>query len=164
MAKKAKRPAKRPKKPYRSVYEERIAVNLKKHKRIVSFRYEPFRIQYLLPIDRYKCQDCGSDNIGAKRWYTPDFIIESRKGKNSFLLEAKGKFTAKDRKKILAVRNSNPDLDIRLLFQRDNKIHRNSETRYSEWATRNGFMYDIGESVPKIWLTKLTDNGDETNE
>ena len=143
MARKPKIP-----KPYRSLYEYRIAQDL--DKRGVEYTYEEFELTYLsTPRGRGGfCSICGATDLSVWRTYTPDFrIIQT-----SVFIEAKGKFTAQDRRKHLQVRDSHPDEDIRFLFQRDNKISRRSETRYSDWCDKNGFEYSIGTTVPEEWV------------
>jgi predicted nuclease of restriction endonuclease-like RecB superfamily len=82
------------------------------------------------------------------RTYTPDFVLEWKGHKR--YIEAKGYFSARDRKKLLLVRDQFPGIDLRIVFQRNNKLSRKSKTRYSDWAERHGFTYAIG-SVPKEW-------------
>ena len=77
--------------------------------------------------------------------YTPDFVLG-----NGILLEVKGWFTAADRTKLMAIRKFYPEIDLRLVFGKNNKIHKKSETRYSDWCERHGFLYSIGE-VPEEW-------------
>ena len=48
--------------------------------------------------------------------YTPDFLITKHDG-NVMYIETKGRFVVEDRQKMLLVREQNPDLDIRLVFQ-----------------------------------------------
>lgn len=58
---------------------------------------------------------------------------------------------ASERKKLLDVKSANPDLDLRLVFMRDNKITKRSKKRYSDWAEENGFPWAIGEP-PDEWF------------
>lgn len=48
----------------------------------------------------------------------------------------------------------NPDLDIRMLFMRDNKIAKNSKTRYSDWCKKRGIVYAVSElgEIPEDWV------------
>jgi hypothetical protein len=79
-------------------------------------------------------------------YYLPDFII--RVGKKVILVEAKGIFSASDRRKLLLVRESHPGLDLRLLFQQDNWLTKKKKSRYSDWARKNGFKYSIWPELP----------------
>jgi hypothetical protein len=53
---------------------------------------------------------------------------------------------------MLAVKEHNPDTDIRILFQTDNWISKKKTSRYSDWCDKNGFIYHIGEEVPESWV------------
>ena len=129
----------------RSKFERRVAQSLKD--RGVQYTYEEYSYEYAVKVVRSECQDCGSTNVvTGSRWYTPDFFLS-----NGIIIETKGEFTAKDRVKMVAVKEQHPELDLRLVFMRDNKLSRQSRTRYSEWAKKNGFKYAISD-VPDAWL------------
>ena len=117
------------KKPYRSKFEARCAADLKRRK--VEFEYEPTRIPYHLALD---CK------------YTPDFELD-----NGIFVETKGRFVAADRRKHLAIRAQHPELDIRLVFMRNNTLSKVSKTKYSDWCDKNGFKWAIGV-VPEAWI------------
>ena len=79
--------------------------------------------------------------------YIPDFKV------GDIYLECKGYFKATDRRKMLAVKRCNPDLDIRLVFQAPyNKISKRSKTTYAMWAERNGFPWCAYYAIPTSWL------------
>lgn len=67
--------------------------------------------------------------------YTPDFKI------GNVYVEVKGKATKETRKKLLAIKECNPDkiLVIRFLRGHGNKITKGSKTSYMAWAEKNGF-------------------------
>lgn len=53
---------------------------------------------------------------------------------------------------MLAVRRNYPELDIRILFQKNNKL-RGSKLRYTDWAIRNNFNDTaVGDTIPVEWL------------
>lgn len=83
-------------------------------------------------------------------YYVPDFEVNTRSG-TTFFLEVKGYFRTADQVKMRAVKTANPDLDIRLIFQKDNRLNKFSKMHYSDWATKYGFPFAIGE-LPKEWL------------
>lgn len=113
---------------YRSKFERQIASQLSKAG--VRFEYETIKLGYV--------RQCS---------YTPDFILP-----NGVIIEAKGFFKASDRTKMLAVREANPSLDIRFIFQNAKvKLSRNSRTSYSQWAERHGFKWAQG-NVPGEWI------------
>lgn len=135
---------------YQSKFEERIAQELTDHG--VTFDYELYSYEYDVPVTnkRIMCSDCHSRDIVCTRWYTPDFFLQN--SSPSIIIETKGRFTAKDRLKMLKVREQHKELaDIKLLFMRDNFIHKRSKTRYSDWCKANNYDYDL-YNVPKRWL------------
>ena len=84
--------------------------------------------------------------------YTVDFTIKTRTGK-TLLVEAKGRFTSRDRIKHLLVKEQYPEYEIRFLFMRaSEKLNRRSKTTYGDWATKNGFLWKEGTEIPKGWL------------
>ncbi len=100
--------------------------------RKVRFKYEPCKIPYTYIAN-----------------YTPDFVI------GDIYIEVKGYFKPADRKKMRAVKNSHPDLDIRLWFMQDNYLsNKTKANRYSDWADKNGFPYHVGDTFPKHWFTE----------
>lgn len=82
--------------------------------------------------------------------YIPDFPIKFKDGRVMYL-EAKGYFDAADRRKLLAAKRDNPEADIRLVFMNDNKVHKASKMRYSDWCKKHGFQYCIKE-LPLGWF------------
>lgn len=129
---------------YRSGAEEKLAESLLASN--VGFTYESLKLKYEKPVRGGICKNCDGKKVVKVATYTPDFILD-----NGRIIEYKGRLAAADRSKLIAVRNSNPDTKIHLLFGSDNKLQKNSEKRYSTWATEHGFDYAIG-SPPKRWL------------
>jgi hypothetical protein len=84
------------------------------------------------------------------RNYLPDFILKFDDGRKIYI-ETKGYLRGEDRAKLLAVRDRHPDLDLRLVFSKDNRLNRKSRSRYSCWAKRHGFTYSVG-TIPMEWL------------
>ena len=112
----------------RSRLEEQVAALLKKLN--IKFEYEPDKFSYV---------------IEAK--YTPDFKV------GDVYLETKGFFKPADRRKMLAVKKANPDLDVRLVFQAPyNKISKSSKTTYAMWPERHGFQWCSYTTIPLSWL------------
>ncbi len=130
----------------RSKFERKIADYL--DNKGIKYEYEKYSYEFDEPIRKHKahCLDCGSSNLRRIGWYTPDFFLD-----NGYIIETKGRFTAADRRKMLSVKEGHPKEKFVMLFMRDNKIHKNSETKYSDWCEKNGFDYAIG--LPKEeWL------------
>lgn len=117
----------------RSNLEKKVATHL--DKKDVEYGYENEVLHYVVPESRHK--------------YTPDFILPNR-----IIVEVKGRLTAADRKKMLLVKEQNPDRDIRFLFAVDNKISKSSKTTYSIWCEKKGFKYHVSRdgNIPDEWL------------
>ena len=94
----------------------------------------------------YVCGECGSKQCEKERWYTPDFFLES-----GIILEVKGKFTAANRKKHKAVKELHPEMDIRMVFMRDNWLTKGHTIKYSGWCEQEDIKYAIGR-IPAEWL------------
>jgi len=85
----------------------------------------------------------------SKRIYFADFVLP-----NGIIVEAKGYFPREDRRKMLDVRESNPELDIRMLLQNaESKLSKRSRTTYAKWCEQNGFKWAEG-TVPDTWLAE----------
>lgn len=114
------------KRKYRSGYEGRVA----KAAEARGAKHESDRVKYL--------KECT---------YIPDFTLP-----NGVMVEAKGYFTSEDRSKMCYVRDQRPELDIRILFQdASKKLNKASKTTYGEWATKKGFIWHSGDSIPDEW-------------
>jgi predicted nuclease of restriction endonuclease-like RecB superfamily len=101
--------------------------------KVKNIEYETERLRYIL-----------------EKWYVPDFII-TRKDGSKIYIETKGYFRPDDRAKLLATRDNNPGVDIRLVFMVDNKLNKNAKMKYSGWAEKHNFTYSIGH-VPFDWF------------
>lgn len=113
----------------RSGFEGTIEETLKEHN--VTYQYEPIKIPYV-----------------TEAMYLPDFVV------GTVYLEVKGYFDPAARRKMREVKRSNPTLDIRLVFQRDNFTTKAKKQKYSDWAKKHGFQYAIGD-VPTEWLKEF---------
>jgi hypothetical protein len=121
---------------YRSGLERRVAAQLEKEG--VTFEYETLKVHFEIPA--------------RKARYTPDFPCAG-----DIVLETKGYFrTAADRQRLILVKECNPDLDLRLVFQDANKpIYKGSPTSYAKWATDHGFKWADKGIVPAAWITEM---------
>ncbi len=128
----------------RSGFELRIAKQLDEAG--IKYTYETQSINYFDKAVGYKCADCDSNACFKERWYTPDFFLE-----NGIIIEVKGKFTAANRKKHKAIKELHPELDVRMLFMRDNWLTKTHSAKYSTWCEQNDIKYAIGK-VPEEWL------------
>ena len=121
----------------RSGFERKVKESLER--RGVGYEYESTNVPYVVPQSKHR--------------YVPDFKLP-----NGVFVEAKGKFDAAARKKMTLVIEQNPDLDIRMLFMRDNKLAKTSKTKYSDWCEQRGIRYHVSASgeVPDEWLGDVT--------
>ena len=114
---------------FRSKLEENIATLLDGLG--VSFEYESEKLGYTI-----------------EHSYTPDFVLP-----NYTYLEAKGYWDPKDRRKILAVKKDNPDIDLRMVFQSPyNKISKKSKTTNAQWCDRHDIPWTSYQNIPIDWL------------
>lgn len=120
---------------FRSKFEQQIADYLTK--RNIPFEYEGCKLSYTVPE--------------TKRNYIVDWQIGDNK---NIIFESKGRLTSADRKKMLLVRDNNPEIVIRFIFMNsDVKIRKGSKTSYADWCRKNNFEFcDFRKGIPKQWL------------
>lgn len=82
--------------------------------------------------------------------YIPDFELTTKSGRK-FFIEVKGYLRPEDRTKMVAVKEANPNVDIRLLFAQDKPIRKGSKTTYMDWARKHGYTAAVGK-IPRQWL------------
>ena len=139
----------------RSKFEKSTADALKALKKI--FWYEEVKIPYIIPA--------------KKANYIPDFILGDIKPKDledlkgRIIIETKGYFKYSDRVKMIQVKESNPELDIRMVFMQNSYLSTLTikekqmkkdgtpfkKERYGDWCDKFGFPWAIGE-IPDDWL------------
>ena len=114
---------------FRSKLEERVATLLQELG--VSYEYEPTKVSYTI-----------------EHTYTPDFLLP-----NYTYLETKGYWDAADRRKVLAVKRDNPEIDLRMVFQSPyNTISKSSKTTYAKWCERHDIPWCAFHTIPIDWL------------
>jgi predicted nuclease of restriction endonuclease-like RecB superfamily len=81
--------------------------------------------------------------------YTPDFFLPNK----HIYLEAKGYWRSADRRKIKTIKEQNPDLDLRMVFQNPfNTISKKSKTTYAQWCERHDIKWSSYHNLPLEWL------------
>ena len=114
---------------YRSQLEKKVAdllLNLD-----VTYDYETVKLAYTIPHNYY-----------------PDFILP-----NGVILECKGYWDAADRRKIKSVKEQNPDIDLRMVFQSPfNTISKKSNTTYAKWCEQRDIPWTSFQDIPLDWL------------
>lgn len=107
----------------------------------VQFFYETNWLPYAVPARKAK--------------YLPDFSISD----TPIILETKGWFGrngAKERQKLVLLKEQYPDLDFRLVFSDARKpIYKGSKTTYADWARDNGFKFADRGKVPPAWIEEI---------
>ena len=109
----------------------------------IAYEYERESYPWEETIPTGRCPSCGIPAV-ATRSYTPDFFLD-----NGVIIESKGRFTPRDRKIALAMKETLGD-NYKMLFQFNNKLSRKSTTRYSEWCEKNGIDYAVRQ-IPEAW-------------
>lgn len=113
---------------YRSKMEARLVPPLLEQ----GAKYEPMFL-------RYRQQR-------VKR-YTPDVVLP-----NSIALEIKGWFKASDRSKMIDVKATYPELDLRMVLATPNQtLAKTSKTTQAQWCEQHGFPW-ADNAVPLEWL------------
>ena len=114
---------------FRSKLEEKVADLLEGLG--VSYEYESEKLSYTIEHN-----------------YTPDFVLP-----NYTYLETKGYWDAADRRKILAVKKANPEIDLRMVFQAPyNTISKKSKTTYAMWCEKHAIPWTSYHNIPLDWL------------
>ncbi len=114
---------------FRSKLEEKVADLLEGLG--VSYEYESEKLNYTIEHN-----------------YTPDFVLP-----NYTYLETKGYWDAADRRKILAVKKANPQIDLRMIFQSPyNTISKKSKTTYAKWCEKHDIPWTSYHNIPLDWL------------
>ena len=116
---------------YRSGLEEDLDNTLKSQG--IDGQYEQHKVVYAKPATYHT--------------YTPDFRLP-----NGIFIETKGRFVLADRQKHILIKQQNPDLDIRFIFQNSkNKIRKGSKTTYADWCIKYGFLF-ADKEIPTEWF------------
>jgi G:T-mismatch repair DNA endonuclease (very short patch repair protein) len=114
---------------FRSGLEEKVADLLEGLG--ITYKYESEKLSYTIEHN-----------------YTPDFVLP-----NYTYLETKGYWDAADRRKVLAVKKANPEIDLRMIFQSPyNKISKKSKTTYAMWCEKHAIPWTSFHNIPLEWL------------
>ncbi len=120
---------------YRSKSEERVAGHL--NELGVAYDYEPKDGKVAYRIER-------------SALYLPDFVLTD----SGIILEVKGHLTSADRSKYIRIKECNPGIDIRFVFDRaTNRLSKTSKTTYAQWAEKHGFLW-CEKIIPPTWYNK----------
>jgi hypothetical protein len=114
---------------------------------------------YTEPRPNVKCMACGSCECMQERTYTPDLYIVPKGGKansGGYYLEIKGYFRDEKRRLFRCLRNSRPDIDLRVVFATNAWVTR-GKTRMSDYFDKyvKGTPYHFwneNNMLPEEWL------------
>lgn len=121
----------------RSMHEVMIAAALSKLKRegcLKEWEYESETFTY--------------QHLPQK--YTPDFKVVRNSG-DHFFIEAKGKLVAQVKKTLVSAVRDNPEMDLHIIFDNNNKVTSRYKTRKLDWAEKNNFPASVKE-IKEEWL------------
>lgn len=101
-------------------------------------------LPYASDVKQGRCLECGSKRVVQERSYTPDLFVhtspsagggvqDSGRIRTGYYIEAKGYLRADRRKLLRCFRKANPDVDLRLVAQRDYKVGKGT---LSSWAVK----------------------------
>ena len=130
---------------FKSNYEAQQAFRLMENS--IKFEYEAFSIPYEQPVRSGECKNCGDTEVVKHRVYTPDFYFPEY----GIIVETKGKFDAPGRGIIENVLNSSDNIDLRMVFMRDNYLTKRKSMKYSRWCEIRGIPYAVGD-IPLEWF------------
>lgn len=127
---------------FRSKFEQRVFSVLPQ-----GTQYECQKFTFALADPGYRCRACASKDVVRTTSYTPDFRLP-----NGTWIEAKGKLTGANRRRLVAWKAYFPEETLRIVFMADNKLSKGAKSRYSQWAEKAGFEYCVGFSkIPQEW-------------
>ena len=96
---------------------------------------------------KYEYESCKIPYVIHHK-YCPDFILP-----NGIYLECKGLWEPEDRRKILAVIQQHPEIDLRMVFQSPyNKISKRSKTTYAKFCDKHSIPWCHYASIPAEWF------------
>ena len=100
---------------YKSKFESEFAANFP------DLEYEPRKFQYVVPASVHN--------------YTPDFKVSEK-----VYIECKGRFTVKDRQKMILVKNQHPHIKFIMVFMNPNLKLGSRIGTCMDWAKKNHIM------------------------
>lgn len=110
---------------------------------LIPFEHELEKLKYVVPETR--------------KTYNPDFTIPEAP---HLIVEAKGIFSAADRKKMVLIKQQHPDREILMVFGRArNFLRKGSKTTYADWCDKNEIKWvDLADFIkdPRRCLSLTT--------
>jgi len=124
-----------------SKFEYEIFLTYQKVGLSVRRTNEQDRLLFTRPVRNGACTECDSCSVVSRHYYTPDIYVgaaddRERSGLQAtgYYVEAKGYLRAEQRSLLRSLRKARPDVDLRLIVQRDYKV--TSKLTITEWARK----------------------------
>ncbi len=118
----------------KSIYDKLVRIKNKDF----NFQYEGEKLKYFTVHD-----------------YNPDITLTFPGGKKLYI-EIKGFLRYEDQRKMRAVKNANPDADIRFIFTDRSRLGGATKMTLEQWCDKYGFPYTREGKVPKKWMSNST--------
>jgi hypothetical protein len=128
-------------------------------------RKESDTLVYTMPVRDASCDACKSTEVSKRRTYTPDLYSPDAYGRDDrvyshagFYIEIKGYLRADQRALLRAFCKARPDIDLRIVFQRDFKVGSGTATSWvSKYLKRPCCIWK--GRLPEEWVSaRSTDN------
>lgn len=119
---------------YRSKFEHTFASTYP------GLAYEQDKLKYVIPASKHN--------------YTPDFKVNDK-----LYCETKGLWKPADRKKLQLVKESNPDVEVIMVFMKPD-LKATGKLTYAQWCEKNGFRWFRTEDEE---LKKIIEEGRNAN-
>jgi len=117
----------------KSIYDKLVRIKNKEF----NFQYEGEKLKYFTVHN-----------------YSPDIVLTFPGGKKIYV-EIKGYLRYEDQVKMRAVKNANPDIDIRFVFPPNGRVG-GSKLSPGEWCDKYGFPYTMDGKIPTKWMKLST--------
>lgn len=113
----------------------------------VEYLAQPHPISYVTKVRSGLCLDCQAGNVVQQHQYTPDFYVPQL----GCYFEVKGFFRQGVRPAMQELMKQNPDLQLRFIFSRNNKLPLKRTPDYLTWAAHYGKMAITWNAKRGLW-------------
>jgi hypothetical protein len=100
-----------------------------------------------------ECLECGSGNVVQERRYTPDLYIipKVQPASEGYYIEVKGYFRGEKRRLFRCLRDSRPDIDLRVVAQMNPKVGKLRLVEYFARYLKTTPIVVGYENIPEEW-------------
>lgn len=124
-----------------SKFEYEIFLAYEKEGKSARRTTEQDSLLFTRPVRNGACTECESCTVVSRHRYTPDLYVGAEDNREfgglqatSYYVEAKGYLRAEQRSLLRSLRKARPDVDLRLIVQRDYKVTKS--LTITEWARK----------------------------